>query len=130
HSRSPMPSLGAVEAQSSSGEESVVSQSWNSIESAGGAGDGANGRLPSDAVVLVTGGAGFIGSHVANSLAEGGWRVRVVDSLAEQVHGAEPGFPEHLQADVERIEGDIRNRDTLRSALAGVTHVCHLAAAV
>ncbi|HEY0938682.1 MAG TPA: SDR family NAD(P)-dependent oxidoreductase [Steroidobacter sp.] len=87
-------------------------------------------RLTSDAVVLVTGGAGFIGSHVANSLAEGGWRVRVIDSLAEQVHGAEPGFPQHLHSDVERIEGDIRNRDTLRSALAGVTHVCHLAAAV
>jgi dTDP-L-rhamnose 4-epimerase len=81
-------------------------------------------------MVLVTGGAGFIGSHVANSLAQGGWRVRVLDSLAEQVHGAEPGFPQHLHAEVERVEGDVRNRDTLRGALVGVTHVCHLAAAV
>ena len=80
--------------------------------------------------VLVTGGAGFIGSHVANLLAESGARVRVVDALDAQVHGEEPGFPSHLHADVERIEGDIRNRDTLRLALTGVTHVCHLAAAV
>ncbi|HEY0681359.1 MAG TPA: NAD-dependent epimerase/dehydratase family protein [Steroidobacter sp.] len=82
------------------------------------------------ATVLVTGGAGFIGSHVANLLAESGSRVRVIDALDAQVHGEEPGFPAHLHADVERIEGDIRNRDALRSALAGITHVCHLAAAV
>jgi dTDP-L-rhamnose 4-epimerase len=87
-------------------------------------------RLPSDALVLVTGGAGFIGSHLANQLAESGTRVRVIDALDEQVHGAESGFPKHLHAEVERVEGDIRDRDTLRAALAGVTHVCHLAAAV
>jgi dTDP-L-rhamnose 4-epimerase len=103
-----------------------VGPAWSSKDRASGDGT----RLPSDAVVLVTGGAGFIGSHVANSLVEGGWRVRVVDSLAEQVHGAEPGFPQHLHSDVELIEGDIRNRDTLRCALTGVTHVCHLAAAI
>jgi dTDP-L-rhamnose 4-epimerase len=89
-----------------------------------------DGRLPHDALVLVTGGAGFIGSHLANQLAENGTRVRVVDSLHEQVHGAEPGFPSHLHAEVERVEGDIRDRDALRAALVGVTHVCHLAAAV
>jgi dTDP-L-rhamnose 4-epimerase len=87
-------------------------------------------RLPGDALVLVTGGAGFIGSHLASSLAESGCRVRVVDALDSQVHGEEPGFPAHLHADIERIEGDIRDRDTLRAALDGVTHVCHLAAAV
>lgn len=87
-------------------------------------------RLPSDALVLVTGGAGFIGSHLANQLAESGARVRVMDSLNEQVHGAEAGFPQHLHADIERVEGDIRNRDALRSALTGVSHVCHMAAAV
>lgn len=84
----------------------------------------------SDALVLVTGGAGFIGSHVANLLAESGTRVRVIDALDAQVHGDEPGFPAHLHADVERVEGDIRDRDALRAALADVTHVCHLAAAV
>ena len=89
-----------------------------------------DGRLPGDALVLVTGGAGFIGSHLANQLAQSGTRVRVIDALDEQVHGAEPGFPKHLHAEVERVEGDIRDRDALRAALAGVTHVCHLAAAV
>jgi dTDP-L-rhamnose 4-epimerase len=89
-----------------------------------------NGRVPSDALVLVTGGAGFIGSHLANLLTESGFRVRVIDALHEQVHGSEPGFPQHLHADVERVEGDVRDRSALRAALAGVTHVCHLAAAV
>lgn len=91
---------------------------------------GARDRLPSDAMVLITGGAGFIGSQLANSLLEGGCRVRVIDTLSEQVHGAEPAFPQYLHADVERIEGDVRDRGTLRAALAGATHVCHLAAAV
>jgi dTDP-L-rhamnose 4-epimerase len=59
-----------------------------------------------------------------------GSQVRVLDALEAQVHGEEPGFPAHLHADVERIEGDIRDRDTLATALNGVTHVCHLAAAV
>ena len=114
-----------------------MSESWTSETSSANAGvsngakrDGSSERLGADAFVLVTGGAGFIGSHVANSLAEGGWRVRVIDSLAEQVHGAEPGFPPHLHPEVERVEGDIRDRNALRGALAGVTHVCHLAAAV
>jgi dTDP-L-rhamnose 4-epimerase len=80
--------------------------------------------------VLVTGGAGFIGSHLANSLAELGARVRVLDCLDGQVHGADAVFPAHLHEEVERIEGDVRDRDAVRRALAGVTHVCHLAAAV
>lgn len=83
-----------------------------------------------DALVLVTGGAGFIGSHVANLLADSGTRVRVIDVLEVQVHGDEPGFPAHLHADVERVEGDIRDPVALSAALEGVTHVCHLAAAV
>lgn len=94
------------------------------------AGRGVEGRLPGDALVLVTGGAGFIGSHVANLLAESGARVRVIDALDTQVHGEEPGFPSHLHAEVERVAGDIRDRDTLQAALVEVTHVCHLAAAV
>jgi dTDP-L-rhamnose 4-epimerase len=93
-------------------------------------GRGGNGRWSSDALVLVTGGAGFIGSHLANLLAESGSRVRVIDALEAQVHGEEPGFPSHLHADVERVEGDIRDRDALSAALKDVTHVCHLAAAV
>jgi dTDP-L-rhamnose 4-epimerase len=126
---------------------SVVTELWTSENSSAGSGGGdlidrggrpaiqrsghnGDGRLPGDARVLVTGGAGFIGSHLANLLAESGCRVRVIDALHEQVHGAEPGFPQHLHADVERVEGDVRDRDALRAALAGVTHVYHLAAAV
>lgn len=88
------------------------------------------GRLPRDARVLVTGGAGFIGSHLANSLVAQGARVRVLDALDPQVHGVGAVFPDHLHADVEYVAGDVRDPEAVRTALAGVTHVCHLAAAV
>jgi dTDP-L-rhamnose 4-epimerase len=84
----------------------------------------------SDMQVLITGGAGFIGSHLANSLVEDGHSVRVLDSLIPQVHGESAAFPDTLHREVERVSGDIRDRDAVRKALAGVTHVCHLAAAV
>jgi dTDP-L-rhamnose 4-epimerase len=80
--------------------------------------------------ILITGGAGFIGSHLANRLAENGHRVRVIDALFEQVHGADASFPKYLHADVETMQGDVRSRDDMRKALSGVTHVFHLAAAV
>jgi dTDP-L-rhamnose 4-epimerase len=80
--------------------------------------------------VLITGGAGFIGSHLANDLVENGYRVRVLDALHEQVHGADASFPAHLYPDVETMQGDIRDRDTVSKALADVTHVYHLASAV
>lgn len=80
--------------------------------------------------VLITGGAGFIGSHLANMLVENGCRVRVFDTLAPQVHGAAPRFPDHLHDDVECLNGDIRDREALRDALQGVDAVYHFAAAV
>lgn len=83
-----------------------------------------NGRI------LITGGAGFIGSHLANRLAENGHRVRIIDALLEQVHGADAGFPKYLHPEVEAIHGDVRSRDDMRKALNGITHVFHLAAAV
>ena len=88
------------------------------------------GELDHGTRVLITGGAGFIGSHLANTLVEQGCRVRVLDALQEQVHGSDAQFPSYLHADVERLSGDVRDRDAVRRALAGVTHVYHFAAAV
>jgi dTDP-L-rhamnose 4-epimerase len=80
--------------------------------------------------VLITGGAGFIGSHLANTLTENGCLVRVYDTLADQVHGGAGRFPDHLHEDIECVSGDVRDRDSLRAALRNVDAVYHLAAAV
>jgi dTDP-L-rhamnose 4-epimerase len=79
--------------------------------------------------VLVTGGAGFIGSHLVDELLREGRRVRVLDSLVEQVHG-ESQRPDYLAADAELIAGDVRNPEVMRGALEGVESVVHLAARV
>jgi dTDP-L-rhamnose 4-epimerase len=79
--------------------------------------------------VLVTGGAGFIGSHVADALGDRGHRVRVLDTLTEQVHGGVER-PEYLNDDVELIVGDVRDRSLVREALEGVDAVVHFAARV
>ena len=83
-----------------------------------------------DGRILITGGGGFIGSHLANSLVESGHRVRVLDLLHEQVHGDGASFPDYLHAEVERYEGDVRDPAAVDKALTGVTHVYHFAAAV
>lgn len=79
--------------------------------------------------VLITGGAGFIGSHLAGRLLDAGDRVRVLDSLLPQVHGTAER-PEHLPPDVELITGDTRDPDATRKALVGVDRVVHLTARV
>jgi dTDP-L-rhamnose 4-epimerase len=79
-------------------------------------------------IVLVTGGAGFIGSFVVDRLVAAGHTVRVLDSLDPQVHPAGP--PAYLARAAELIVGDVRAADTLRSALDGVDAVVHAAAAV
>jgi dTDP-L-rhamnose 4-epimerase len=84
---------------------------------------------PTPETVLITGGAGFIGSHLADELRARGHRVRALDSLISQVHG-EAGRPEYLAADVELVLGDIRDADVLGRALEGVDSVVHLAARV
>lgn len=83
-----------------------------------------------DNMILITGGAGFIGSHLADELLENGYRVRVLDSLDPQVHGETQGPPDYLSAEVEFIRGDVRDRDVLTEVLKGVSGVIHLAAAV
>ena len=80
--------------------------------------------------VLITGGAGFIGSHVADDLLNAGHRVRVLDVLSAQVHGPDARRPAYLNPDAELIRGDVRNAEDVRRALSGVDAVYHFAAAV
>src|SRR4051794_35542740 len=80
--------------------------------------------------VLITGGAGFIGSHLCDELLHHGYRVRALDNLSPQVHGPNPKRPEYLSRDVELVVGDVRDKDAVRRALAGVDAVYHFAAAV
>ncbi|MCW3049545.1 MAG: NAD-dependent epimerase/dehydratase family protein [Solirubrobacterales bacterium] len=71
-------------------------------------------------VVLVTGGAGFIGSHVVDRLAAAGHRVRILDTRPS---------PWHDSSEVETVIGDVRSLDDVVNALEGCDAVCHLAAA-
>ena len=79
--------------------------------------------------ILITGGAGFVGSHLADGLLRAGYRVRVLDELTPQVH---PGGkrPAYLSTDVELIVGDVRDPNILREALRGVDVIYHFAATV
>ncbi len=79
--------------------------------------------------ILITGGAGFIGSHLTRALLEMGHRVRVLDSLIDQVHpGGEP--PADFPKDAELVVGDVRDEAALDRALQDVDKVVHLAAEV
>ncbi len=80
--------------------------------------------------VLITGGAGFIGSHLADELLRNGYRVRVLDNLCEQVHGPGQLRPEYLDPDIELRVGDVCDHQAVVSALHGVDAVFHLAARV
>ena len=83
--------------------------------------------------ILITGGAGFIGSHLADLLLRHGHRVRALDNLSEQVHGAaaaEGRRPDYLDPEVELVVGDVRDRRAVDRALDGVDAVYHFAAAV
>jgi dTDP-L-rhamnose 4-epimerase len=75
---------------------------------------------------LVTGGAGLIGSHVADLLQREGWGVRILDNLEPQTH--RNGKPAWIESDVEFIEGDMADRATITAALANIDVVFHQAA--
>lgn len=77
--------------------------------------------------VLVTGGAGFIGSHIVDHLLDHGYDVTVVDNLTDQVHDGEPDY---LNADAEYVWGDIRDRELMADLLCETDVLCHHASAV
>ncbi|MFL5070916.1 MAG: NAD-dependent epimerase/dehydratase family protein [Xanthobacteraceae bacterium] len=79
--------------------------------------------------ILVTGGAGFIGSHVTDLLLSTGYSVRLLDNLSPQVH-ANGDTPDYLDREAELIVGDVRDVDRVERALAGVDAVIHLASSV
>lgn len=80
--------------------------------------------------ILITGGAGFIGSHLCDELLRNGYEVRVLDSLIEQVHGVNGQRPDYLDPEVELIKGDVRDANMVSKALKGVDAVYHFAASV
>ena len=80
------------------------------------------------ASILITGGAGFIGSHTGDALLARGHRVRVLDNLEPQVHSGSDAFPEYLHPDIERVRGDVRDPIAVREALDGIDAVFHFAA--
>src|SRR3954464_10263849 len=80
--------------------------------------------------ILVTGGAGFIGSHVTDLLLNKGYEVRILDCLATQVHGLSARRPDYLNDAAELIVGDVRDAQAVARALKGVDAVLHLAAFV
>jgi dTDP-L-rhamnose 4-epimerase len=77
-------------------------------------------------LVLVTGGAGFIGSHTVDRLIESGYDVRILDNLQKPVHLT--GKPAYLNPKAEFILGDVRDKRTLSKALNDVEYIFHFAA--
>jgi dTDP-L-rhamnose 4-epimerase len=76
--------------------------------------------------VLVTGGAGLIGSHIVDAAVAAGWNLRVLDNLERQTH--RNGKPPWLNPDIEFVDGDVRNRSAWERALDGIDLVFHEAA--
>ena len=80
--------------------------------------------------ILITGGGGFIGSHLADRLLQKGHQVRVLDSVSTQVHGDGGHRPSYLSDEVEFIKGDVLDRELLHRSLEGIDAVYHFAAMV
>lgn len=78
--------------------------------------------------VLITGGAGFIGTHTAAALLAAGHEVRMLDRLDPQIHGERPRWPARLPKHAERMLGDVRETSDVARALEGIDGVCHFAA--
>lgn len=84
--------------------------------------------------ILITGGAGFIGSHLVDTMLARDYEVTVLDSLSPQVHGDaevdEDGWPVYLDPRAKRIKGDLLDDGVFERSIEGVTHLAHLAASV
>lgn len=79
--------------------------------------------------ILVTGGAGFIGSHLIPKLVASGYEVRILDNLSSQIHGVIPEGLDWIRGDgIEFLRGDVTCREAWETALKGVDTVVHLAA--
>jgi len=78
--------------------------------------------------ILITGGAGFVGSHLADALLKHGHEVRVFDNLTPQVH--QNALPGYLAGEVNLVEGDLRDFDAVRDAVRDIDVIFHLGAAV
>lgn len=78
--------------------------------------------------ILITGGAGFIGSHLSLKLVEKGYKVRIMDNLSPQIHGENAEIPLKLKGKVDFIKGDVRKKEDWREALKCIDAVIHLAA--
>ncbi len=78
--------------------------------------------------ILITGGAGFVGSHLADGLLMAGHQVRILDDLTPQVHPL--GMPDYLSPEVELLKGDVRDPNRLKEALSNVDVIYHFAATV
>jgi len=81
--------------------------------------------------VVISGGAGFIGSHVAKKLVQNGYEVVVLDSLTQQIHGEVPEESElfrSISAITKFIRGDVRDREAWMKAIPGADYIVHLAA--
>lgn len=80
--------------------------------------------------ILITGGAGFIGSHLTDELISRNYEVHILDNLSEQVHGKNAEIPNYLHPEAHFIQGDIRNREDVAKAVKDMDAVFHLAAMV
>lgn len=80
--------------------------------------------------ILITGGAGFIGSHLADFLLEKGYEIIVFDDLEEQVHGKKNKYPDYLNENITFIKGNVLDYDLFYSVIKNVDVIYHLAAAV